>query len=304
MTQSATTPPKRRRRLRNVWRSRHLADYALILLGAAIQAASMHLFFIPSQLVAGGLSGWAQLLNSFTGWPVGTIVLIANIPLLIIGWRYLGRRRFLARTVVGSIAYSVILDALQILTPTRGITPDLLLNALYGGVVMGIGGGLVFRASATTGGSDIIARLLDQRFGIPLSRGYLYTDGLIVFLATLAFSWEHALYAIVGLYIGGVVTEFTLSGPRLTYVATIITTVPDKVADQIIENLERGVTAWTAQGMYTGEARHVLLCAVPRAELIQLKLIVHEIDPEAFIIIGQSQEVLGEGFRPLERTLQ
>jgi uncharacterized membrane-anchored protein YitT (DUF2179 family) len=304
MTDPSNRPLKRRRRLQNVWRSRRLADYALILLGAAIQAASMHLFFIPAQLVAGGLSGSAQLINSFTGWPIGTIVLVANLPLFVIGWRYLGRRRFLARTVVGAVTYSVVLDALQLLAPTQGLTPDLLLNALYGGVLAGIGAGLVFRASATTGGTDIIARFLDRRFGIPLSRAYLYSDGLVVFLAALAFSWEHALYAVVGLYVGGVVTELTLSGPRLTYVATIITIAPDEVAEQIMADMARGVTAWTAQGMYTGDPRHILLCAVPRAELTQLKLIVHETDPDAFIIIGQSQEVLGEGFRPLTRPLQ
>jgi uncharacterized membrane-anchored protein YitT (DUF2179 family) len=288
-----------RERLLPPQRLAFLLDYTLIFAGALIQALSMHLFFIPAQLVAGGLSGSAQLVNSLTGWPVGTMVLVGNIPLLLLGWRYLGRRRFLVRTAVAATAYSVAIDALEWLLPSGGITGDLLLNALYGGVVGGIGAGLVFRARATSGGSDILARLLDRYLGIPLSRGYLYTDGLVVFLAALAFSWEHALYAMVALYIGAAVTEFTLTGPRLFYVATIITAQPEAVAAAIMRDLQRGVTTWSGQGMYTGEARQLLLCAVSRAEVTQLKAIVHEIDSAAFLIVGQAQEVLGEGFRAL-----
>ncbi len=280
-----------------------IRDYALILIGATVLAVSMHLFFVPSQLVAGGLSGAAQIVNSFTGWPIGTLIFIANIPLFFLGWRWLGGRRFLARTVFAAFIYSFVLDGLQLLWPGMRLTDDLLLSALYGGVVAGVGAGLVFRAQATSGGTDILARTLEKRYGIPLSRGYLYTDGLIVFLAALAFSWEHALYAVVGLYIGGVVTEVTLTGTNIMRVATIITTEPEAVAARLMTDLERGVTEWTARGMYSGLDRHVLMCAVSRSEMVTLKAIVHEIDPLAFVIIGQAQEVFGEGFRTLEEAV-
>jgi uncharacterized membrane-anchored protein YitT (DUF2179 family) len=278
-------------------------DYLLITVGASLLALSMHLFFIPSRLVAGGLSGAAQLVNSFTGWPIGTLVLLGNIPLFFLGWRWLGGRRFLARTVFASLVYSVVVDGLALLWPDARLTEDLLLNALYGGVMAGVGAGLVFRAQATSGGTDILARTLEKQYGIPLSRGYLYTDGLIVFLAALAFSWEHALYAVVGLYIGGVVTEVTLTGTNVMRVATIITSQPEAVAARLMVDLERGVTEWTARGMYSGQDRHVLMCAVSRSEMVTLKAIVHDLDPQAFVIIGQAQEVFGEGFRRLEDAM-
>ncbi|MFO7661778.1 MAG: YitT family protein [Chloroflexota bacterium] len=293
-------------RIRN-WRSKPrtaqayqlVKDYLLILLGSVILAVSLHLFFIPNQLVAGGLSGSAQLINSFTGWPIGTLTFIINIPLFILGWRLLGGRRFLARTVVSSLVFAVVLDGLELVWPGVKLTNDLALNALYGGVTAGIGAGLVFRAKATSGGTDILARILERRFAMPLSQAYLYTDGLVVFLAGLAFGWERALYAVIGLYIGGVVTEVTLNGSNIMRVATIITVKPEVVANRILRDLERGVTDWTGRGMYTGQVRHVLLCVVSRAEIVTLKSIIHEVDPEAFVIIGQAQEVLGEGFRSL-----
>lgn len=277
-------------------------DYFLILLGSAILAVSMHLFFIPNQLVAGGLSGTAQIINSFTGWPIGTLTFVLNIPLFILGWRYLGGRRFLARTVIASFLFSIILDGLELLWPDVLLTKDLALNALYGGVTAGVGVGLLFRARATSGGTDILARILEKRLGIPLSQAYLYTDGLVVFVAGLAFGWERALYAVIGLYVGGVVTEVTVNGSNIMRVATIITARPEAVAARILADMERGVTEWSGKGMYTGQERHVLLCAVSRAEIVPLKSIIHEADPEAFVIIGKAQEVLGEGFRSLTES--
>jgi uncharacterized membrane-anchored protein YitT (DUF2179 family) len=274
-------------------------DYGLILVGTAVMVIAMHFFFIPNQLAVGGLSGTAQIINSFTGWPIGTMVFIFNIPLFVMGWRYLGGKRFLARTIFSATIYSVLLDGLSVLFPTNGITHDLLLNTLYGGILGGIGGGLVLRARATSGGTDILARYLDKKFGIPISQGYLYTDSLVVFVAALAFSWEHAMYAIIGLYVWSVVAEVAMTGLNVDRVATIITDKPDLVSRQIISQLERGVTSWEGKGMYTGRPRQMLICATSRGEINVLKTLVHEIDPTAFVIISQAHEVLGEGFRKL-----
>lgn len=277
-----------------------LKDYALIVLGTAVQALSMHLFYIPGQLAAGGLSGTAQIIHTFTGWPIGTMIYIGNIPLFFLGWKYLGGRRFLARTIFASTCYSFFLDTLAAVFPTDGLTHDFLLNAFFGGVVGGLGAGLVFRAKATTGGTDILARLLDRRFGIPLSQSYLYTDGVVVFLSGLVFTWEHALYAVIALYIGGTATELFSEGANVVRVATIITAEPDKVAQQIMADLQRGVTNWQGKGMYTGQEKHILFCVVSRAEINPLKTIIHEADPKAFVVIGQAHEVLGEGFKALQ----
>jgi len=276
-------------------------DYGLILVGTAVMVFAMHYFFIPSQLVIGSLSGSAQIINSFTGWPIGTMVFIFNVPLFVVGWRFLGGKRFLARTIFSATVYSIMIDGLNIVFPTTGITHDLLLNALYGGILGGIGGGMVLRARATSGGSDILVRYLDKKFGLPISHGYLYTDGLVVFMAALAFSWEHALYAIIGLYIWSVVAEVAMTGLNVDRVATIITDQPELVSRQIICQLERGVTSWQGQGMYTGRPRQMLLCATSRGEISVLKALVYEIDPQAFVIISQAHEVLGEGFRKLAK---
>lgn len=277
-------------------------DYALILFGSTLLAVSMHLFFIPNELVAGGLSGTAQIINNFTGWPIGTLTFVLNIPLFILGWFYLGGYRFLARTVIASLVFSVVLDGLQYFQPNIRLTDDLALNALYGGVTAGVAVGLLFRARATSGGTDILARILERRIGMPLSQAYLYTDGLVVFLAGLTFGWERALYAVIALYVGGVLVEVTLNGSNIMRVATIITTQPQPVADRILIDMERGVTEWAGHGMYTGTQRHVLLCAVSRADTVMLKQIIHDVDPQAFVIIGQAQEVFGEGFRSLRES--
>ncbi|HRN66910.1 MAG TPA: YitT family protein [Promineifilum sp.] len=287
---------------RNEAAGRIIRDYLLIILGSVLLAISMHLFFIPHRLVAGGLSGTAQLINNFTGWPIGTVSFVLNIPLFALGWFYLGGHRFLARTVFASFAFAVILDGLQFLWPAVVITDDLTLNTLYGGVTAGVAVGLIFRARATSGGTDILARILERKFGTPLSQAYLYTDGLVVFLAGLAFGWERALYAVIALYVGGVLVEVTLNGSNVMRVATIITTEPQAVADRILADMERGVTEWNGRGMYTGTERHVLLCAVSRADTVMLKAIIHEADPHAFVIIGQAKEVYGEGFRSLKEN--
>lgn len=288
------------RRPETFWRI--LRDYAVILFGSALLAVSMDLFFIPNNLVAGGLSGAAQIINSFTGWPIGTLTFILNIPLFILGWFYLGGHRFLARTVFAAFTFSVILDGLQLYWPGIKLTDDLALNALYGGITAGVAVGLLFRARATSGGTDILARILERKFGMPLSQAYLYTDGLVVFLAGLTFGWELALYAVIALYVGGVLVEVTLNGSNVMRVATIITTRPGAVADRVLADLERGVTDWTGRGMYTGMERHVLLVAVSRQETVLLKSIIHEVDPDAFVIIGKAQEVYGEGFRSLKES--
>ena len=276
-----------------------LRDYALITLGCVIQALAMDLFLIPAQLAAGGVSGLAQIVNAFTGWPIGVMVALMNLPLFVLGWRHLGGRRFMARTVFTVGVYSALVDGLAVYLPRAGLTPDPFLNALYGGVLGGLGMGLVFRAQGTTGGTDIVARILGRWRGVPRSQSYLLTDTAIVFFAGLTFGWEHALYAVVALYISGLAAEASAEGVGIVRAATIITAHPQAIADRVLQDMARGVTGWAGTGMYSGQARHVLFVAVSRAEVSQLKAIIHEADPAAFVVIGQAHEALGEGFKPI-----
>jgi uncharacterized membrane-anchored protein YitT (DUF2179 family) len=275
-----------------------IRDTFLILLGALILSVGMVLFLIPGKLAAGGVAGLSQIINRYTGWPIGVLIILFNLPLFALGWRFLGGRRFLIRTFLAVIVFAALIDVLGSYLPNN-LTGDSFLNALFGGITTGAGLGLVFRAKGTTGGTDILARLLGKWRGIPLSESYLITDSAVVLASVVAFGWTLALYAVVALYVSGLAAEITSEGPRVVRAATIITEAPDVIAERILHDLGRGVTMWPGRGMYSGKERKVLYCAISRAEVNPLKEIIFRADPCAFVVIGQAHEALGEGFKPL-----
>lgn len=279
------------------------SDYLLLLLGALIQALGLRLFLVPADLVSGGITGLAQIINHYTGWPIGVMFFLGNVPLFILGWRLLGGHRFALRTAFAVAMYSLFTDLLTLLPffPEGGLTDDLVLNSLYGAVVCGVGYGLVYRGRGTSGGSDILARILNYWKGIPITQSYLATDGLVVITAGFVFGWKRALYALIAIYVSGLAAETTLEGSGTVRTALIITAQPQLVAQRILYELERGVTILPGTGGYTGKARPVLYCVISRAEVTQLKAIVQETDPKAFMVIGQAHEALGEGFKPFHR---
>lgn len=279
-----------------------LRDYLLIVIGALIQAIGLRLFLIPANLASGGVSGVAQLINHITNWPIGLMVLIGNIPLFVLGWRFLGGQKFVFRTAVAVATFSFFIDALIYFLPSEGITDDILLNSLYGAVISGIGFGIVYRGQGTSGGSDILARILNRWRGIPISQSYLMVDSAVILAAGFIFGWKEALYALITLYVSGVVTETTVEGRGLVRTVLIITSEPEAVSGQIMNILDRGVTLLPAKGAYTGEERTMLYCVVNRAETIRIKHIVSEADPHAFMVVGQAHEALGEGFHPLRES--
>lgn len=278
---------------RDVW------DFALILFGALIQALALRLFLVPAELVSGGISGLAQLLNHFTAFPIGMMVLLGNIPLFILGWRYLGGPRFVIRTILSVLAFSVFTDVLVFFLPREGVTNDLVLNTIYGGLLLGIGLGIVYRGRGTSGGSDILGRILNRHVGITISQAYLITDSLVVLGAGFVFGWTKALYGLVLIYVSGLAAETAVQGTNVVRSAMIVTTQTDAIAQAIMRDLERGVTILSGTGAYSGEPRNVIYCAVTRMEINRLRILVHDLDPKAFMVIGQAQEALGEGFRPL-----
>ncbi len=275
-------------------------DYLYIFLGSLIQGVAMRLFLVPALLVSGGVSGLAQIINYFTGWPIGLMVFIGNVPLFILGWRYLGRLRFAIRTVFSLVVFSLVTDLWIWFLPYQGITKDLVLNSLYGGILYGIGVGLVYRGRGTSGGSDILGLILYRRLGISLTQAYLAVDALVVLAGGLAWNWELALYGIVVIYVCGLAAEMVSEGQSILRSAIIITACPQEISNRILTELERGVTIIPGTGAYTGATRPVLYCVVGRAEVNKLKVLVHELDPKAFMVIGQVNEALGEGFKPLK----
>jgi uncharacterized membrane-anchored protein YitT (DUF2179 family) len=251
--------------------------------------------------VGGGVSGIAQILNHYTGWPIGVIVFLGNVPLFLLGWRYLGGRRFAMRTAVAVIVYSFFVDFLARFISPNGITDDLLINALYGALVSGVGYGLVYRGQGTSGGSDVLARILNHWRGIPMSQSYLMVDTLVILGGGLVFGWKQALYALIALYVSGLVADGTLEGGGTVRAAMIVTERAEAVAGHIMEDMERGVTILDGTGAYTRTTHPVLYCVVTRSEIQTLKRIVHEADPEAFMVIGAAHEALGEGFKSFRR---
>jgi uncharacterized membrane-anchored protein YitT (DUF2179 family) len=286
----------------------NVRDYLIIALASLIQAVSLRIFFVPADLASGGVSGIAQLINHFTHWPIGLMVLIGNVPLFLLGWRFLGGRRFAFRTALAIITYSLLTDLLLKLPVfvyyanilINDLKGDIFLNSLYGAIISGVGYGLVYRARGTSGGSDILARILNKWRGISMTQSYLVVDTAVILSAGFIFGWKEALYAMITLYVSGLVSETVLEGGGTVRTAMIVTNKPEDVSTRVIEDLERGVTYLEGRGGYTGNSRPVLYCVVSRAEVVTLKTIVHEIDPEAFMVIGVAHEALGEGFAPLK----
>ncbi len=278
-----------------------LLDYALISIGAIIQAVGLRLFLVPADLASGGVSGISQLINHYTHWPIGLMVLIGNIPLFILGWRFLGGPRFAFRTALAIVVYSLVVDLIPHLNilPAQGLTDDIFLNSLYGAVVSGVGYGLVYRARGTSGGSDILAQILNHYRSVPITQSYLMVDSAVILAAGFVFGWKQALYAIVTLYVSGIVSETVLEGPGTIRTALIVTNEPEAVAQRVLTDMERGITILQGKGAYTGTDRPVLYCVISRAEVSQLKAILQEVDPKAFMVIGQAHEAVGEGFKPL-----
>jgi uncharacterized membrane-anchored protein YitT (DUF2179 family) len=275
-------------------------DYGLIITGSMAQAFALRLFLVPADLASGGVSGISQLINHFTGWPIGLMVLIGNVPLFLIGWRFLGGRRFGIRTAIAIVTYSFAVDLLAYFLPENGLTKDIFLNSLYGAVVAGFGYGLVYRARGTSGGSDILARILNHWRGVSMSASYIMVDSAVILGAGLVFGWKEALYALITLYVSGIVAETILEGPRTVRTALIVTKQPKAVSQRILKEMSRGVTIMPGTGAYTGADRPVLYCVVTRAEVSFLKSIVNDADPQAFMVIGTAYEALGEGFQPLK----
>lgn len=273
-----------------------IRDYTLLTVGAILTALAVDLFMVPNNVVTGGVTGGAMLLRSFFGTPVGLVSLVVNIPLFILGFRSLGGLIFGIRTLYATVLMSLAID---LLAPyVRPVTSDPLLYTLYGGLLDGLGVGMVFRARGTTGGIDIIARWIERRYGYQPGRSMLLMNVLIFGAALGAYGPENVLYALLVAFVGSLTLDYTLGAGLGARQAMIVTTQAESIKHALMHEIGRGVTVLEGYGGYTGDSRAVLLCVVARSEISFLKAIVGSADPQAFVIIGEVVEVLGEGFRP------
>ena len=270
--------------------------FSLTVLGSAIFSLGFDLFMQPHQINIGGVSGVAMLLTTLVGrGSVGLFSLMINIPLFLLGGHHLGKKFFFG-SLVGALACSVFLDLFALLSIPQ---TDVMLAALYGGILSGVGIGLVFLGGASTGGTDIVAKLLRRRFRtLPLGRLMLAVDLVVITLTGVVYhDISKTLYSAVPLYVSSVVMDALIYGLDYSTVALIISDQFSAIIQAIEEKLDRGVTILDGHGGYSGAPKQVLLCAIRRKQVPQLKDLVREIDPNAFVILQEAHQVLGEGFR-------
>ena len=277
-----------------------LKSYTIIALGSLAFALGFDWFFAPNQIAMGGVTGLAQVINVLIpALPVGILTIILNVPLFLAGWKLIGFH-LLASSLFSMAVSSVAIDIIAAWYTFPPMDP--LLACLCGGAVMGAGFGLVFSQGATTGGTDIVARLLKLKFPwLPMGKLILIPDGVVLALTAIAFQrLETALYGAVALYVSSKVMDTVLYGMNASKVAYIISDDWKAVADAILA-YDRGVTILNAAGAYTGAEKHVLLVAFRQREIVEIKRRVHAIDPGAFLIVCDAHEVLGEGFREYQK---
>ena len=271
-----------------------LKNALYIVAGLLFAAAGYKLYLIPNNIVSGGFTGIGQLVNHFVPFvTIGTVNAALNVPLFLLSMRSMGIQ-FGARSVLAMLGLSLLIDWL----PLPPATDDLLLGAVYGGVVSGIGFGLVLRGSATTGGTDMLSSLLHRL--VPVLRvavGIFAIDGLIIIASAFVFESQAAMYGLISAFIMNVLVDAVLEGPNSATSYFIISDRSDEIAGQILKEMDRGVTALEAMGMYSHTRKRVLLCVVNRFETMRLRRIVFAVDPGAFVIANKAHEVLGEGFQ-------
>ena len=266
-------------------------DYLLLTVGSLILAINFNIFLAPNKIAPGGVSGAAIIIHHFTGWLPGTTMLVLTIPMLILGFYYLGRYRFLIRASYVTVLYSLGIDALATVLPS-GVGDDLLLNALYGGILGGIGIGCIYRGGTSPAGTSVISRVLNLKTGIPNSQAYIMIDGGIILIAGLAFGWEMALYAFVTLFMWGFVADYVLEGPSVVRTAFIITDDPENVSQALSRRMGVGVTSWTGKGMYSKLDHTTLFCVIKRPDVRILSSIVNQVDPKSFVVIMQGHQAM------------
>lgn len=270
-----------------------IMEYIFVIAGAAVIAFGFNVFLFPNQVASGGVSGISTILHGLFGWNAGLVQYAFNIPLFIAGVLILGKK-FGFKSLVGTLA----LPLFVILTDSvEAWTMNPLLGAIFGGITVGLGIGLVFKGNASTGGTDLLAQIITKFTGLTLGTSVLLIDGVIAVSAALVFDVEKGLYALIGLYVTTKTIDIVQLGFSQSKMVYIITNQEDAVRDAIYQEIDRGVTKLSAIGGYTGEPRPVLMVVVYQTEFTKLKQLLKSIDPTAFVIVSDAYEVLGEGFK-------
>ena len=274
--------------------NQRVKDYILITLGVCISVSGLNLFLVPNKIAAGGISGIATILYHLFDIPLGLTIAVLNIPLFIFGFRLVGKS-FAIRTAYALALYSAAAELIPI-----PAADDKFLGCVYGGALVGIGVGLVIRHGGSTGGTDMTAKMLSARFkNFGVGAFVFLIDFVVICASGLLFEPKVSLYALASLFITSKLIDVITVGLSAAKAFYIISDNNDQIAAVIMEKLKRGVTALDAKGLYSSREKSVLLCVLPwRTEGIRLKQIVRSVDPNAFVIVADVSEVVGEGFSP------
>lgn len=275
----------------------------LVVLGALIYSVGTQYFVVPAQIAPGGAVGIALMINHLTALPIGTLTLLINLPLLVLAWFYLSHR-FTIRTAAATVLVTVILDFL--VTPLcPQYAGDRLLSSVYGGIVVGVGMAFIFLAGFTTGGTDIAGYLLQKKFPhYSIGHALMMIEGVILVMSIVVFQDVDAgLFGLISVYVQTKVIDMILYGSDAGSQAVIVTKHPQEIADRVIADLERTATILPAKGAYSGEGVNVVLCTVRKSEFVRLKRIIGQCDPSAFVMVNETSEVLGLGFKGFAEVL-
>lgn len=281
---------------------KHLLPYLWMTVACVIYALGFVWFYVPNQIAYGGVTGIAQMINTAFGWPsIGVLIIIMNIPLFLFGWRLLGGK-LLVTSLFSMTLSSLFIDLISAVYTFHAMDP--LLASIYGGVIVGFSMGVIFLQGATTGGMDIAARLLKLKLAwLPMGRIVLILELAVIVGVALVFRQVNsALYGLVSLYISTIVMDGLLYGTDTAKVAYIISDMYQEIASAITQDLHRGVTILHGQGSWSGNEKRVLLCAFKKRQIVELKRTVKELDPDAFLIVCEAHEVLGDGFRKYDKN--
>ena len=272
-----------------------IAVYLKILIGSALYAAGFQFFLYPNAIATGGVTGIAMIINFFSGFPVGVMTLIINVPLFLFSWKKYGLS-FILASLAGTVLSSVMVDVFSLI-PLE-VTHEPLLGAIYGGIIKGLGLGIVYHTGATTGGVDIVAKFLRRRHQhINFSTFILGLDAAVITAFAVLFKrYDSAMYAIICMFIASRVIDLVLYGAVNSKVCYIITDKSEEIKDGILNDLHRGATFLNGEGAWSGQTKHVILCVIKQSQIVELKQLVKAKDDQAFVIVSDSREVFGNGF--------
>lgn len=272
-------------------------DISLITVGAFIYAFGVNYFFVANKLADGGLAGISVILHYLFNFNISITYLILNIPLIIMGYKLIGGQ-FILKTFYGTAMTSL---AFRVFQNYLGVMEDKLIASIFGGLIIGIGLGTIFVGGGSSGGSDILVKILNKYFDIPIGKAFLALDFLVLSALGLLFGKDIFMYTLVGLFISTKAIDFIQDGFDTAKAVIIISDESEKIKDEIMKETGRGVTILNARGGYTNDTKNVLYCIVGRYEVTLVKRIVKNIDRKAFMSISEVSEVLGEGFKDITK---